>query len=105
MDITPYVGTLVTAFITAGATYAAIVSRLARLEVRIEHVEHDQVDVHTLSRQIAALDTKVDVLCEDVRKHNSVVERTTVLEQSSKAAWKQIDAIKDELKVKIVGTN
>ena len=56
MDITPYVGTIVTVIIAVGGVYAAIASRLARLEAMIEN------------------------LTTVTEKHNSVIERTYKLE-------------------------
>jgi outer membrane murein-binding lipoprotein Lpp len=97
MDITPYIGTIVTALITAGATYAAIVSRLSKLEVRIDHVERNQIDTNTLSAQIAALSQKVDDLREDVSKHNRVVERTYKTETDMETMWKRHDELKERI--------
>lgn len=56
MDITPYLGTIVTVLIAVGSVYAAISSRLAKLE------------------------TMITDLRRDVEKHNSVIERTYGLE-------------------------
>lgn len=56
MDITPYLGTIVTVLIAVGSVYAAISSRLAKLE------------------------TMITDLRRDVEKHNSVIERTYELE-------------------------
>ena len=56
MDITPYLGTIVTVIIAVGGVYAAISSRLTRLE------------------------TMIDTLTKTVEKHNNVVERTYKLE-------------------------
>ena len=97
MDITPYIGAIVTALITAGATYAAIVSRLAKLEVRIDHVERNQIDTNTLSAQIAALSQKVDDLREDVAQHNHVVERTYKAENDMKTMWTRHDELKERV--------
>ena len=97
MDFTPYIGPIVTALITAGATYAAIVSRLSRLEVRIEHVERNQIDTNTLSAQIAALAQKVDDLREDVNQHNRVVERTYKTENDMETMWKRHDELKERI--------
>jgi uncharacterized protein YlxW (UPF0749 family) len=105
MDITPYIAPIVTAIITAGATYAAIVSRLSRLEVRIEHVERQQMDVHTLSNQIASLSAKVDDLRRDVEKHNNVVERLVTVEGQQKTMWRRQDDLREEVhELKVGGT-
>ena len=71
MDITPFLGPIVTALIAFGATYAAFSSRLTKLETMI-------VDLR-----------------RDVEKHNSVIERTYKLEQDMGAAWHRIDELKD----------
>ena len=106
VDITPYVAPILTAIITAGATYAAIVSRLSRLEVRIEHVERQQMDVATLSAQIGSLSTKVDDLRRDVEKHNNIVERLVTVEGQQKTMWRRQDDLRDELReIKIGGTS
>ena len=73
MDITPYIGTIVTVVISVGAVYAAITSRLTRLET-----------------MIVELSKKTD-------KHNDVIERTFVLEADSKTAFHSIDEIKERL--------
>ena len=72
MDITPYVAPMVTAVIAASGTYAAMSSRLARIE------------------------QKVDDLADDVRRHNGVVERTAILERDQKAAWREIEKVRSD---------
>lgn len=57
MDFTPYIGTIVTVIIAVGGVYAAIASRLTRLE------------------------TMIETLTSTVEKHNNMVERTYKLEQ------------------------
>ena len=73
MDITPYIGTIVTVVISVGAVYAAITSRLTRLET-----------------MIVELSKKTD-------KHNNVIERTFTLEADLKTAFRNIDEIKERL--------
>lgn len=70
MDITPYLGPIVTALIAFGATYAAFSARLTKLETMI-------VDLR-----------------RDVEKHNQVVERTYKLETEMETVWKRIDELK-----------
>ena len=70
MDFTPFIAPLVTAIIAAAGTYAAISSRLTRLETMI-------VDLR-----------------RDVEKHNQVVERTFKLEVDMSTAFKRIDELK-----------
>ena len=74
MDITPYVGTIATVIIAIGGVYAAISSRLARLE------------------------TMIEALTQTVEKHNRIVERTYKLENDMHTAFKSIDDLKDETK-------
>ena len=66
MDITPYLGTIVTVVIAVGSVYAAISSRLTKLETLI-------VDLR-----------------RDVEKHNQVIERTYTLEADMKAVQTDI---------------
>lgn len=56
MDITPYLGTIVTVIIAVGGFYIAIASRLTKLE------------------------TMIETLTKTVDKHNEVIERTYKLE-------------------------
>jgi Na+/H+ antiporter NhaB len=82
MDLTPYIGTIVTVIIAVGSVYAAIASRLARLETLI--VDNDKMT----QSQIADLR-------RDVEKHNSVIERTYKLESDVNTAFKRIDELKE----------
>ena len=105
MDWTPYIAPVVTALLAAGATYAAMMSQLSELKVRVEHVEKQQMDIHALSNQIAGLAAKVDDLREDVGKHNNIIERTFKLESDTKTAFHRIDELRDEVHdMKIGGT-
>lgn len=72
VDITPYLGTIVTVVIAVGSVYAAISARLARLETQIEN------------------------LLRETEKHNSVIERTYKLETEVANLYHRYD----ELKVK-----
>lgn len=74
MDISPYIGTIVTVLIAVGSVYAAISSRLARLET-----------------MITTLTTTVD-------KHNNVIERTYKLETDVHNLYYRIDELKEEVK-------
>lgn len=71
MDITPYIGSIITVVIALLGFYGAITTRLTRLE------------------------TKVDDLAEQTHKHNNVVERTYKLESDMHTAYKRIDELKD----------
>ena len=70
MDITPYIGTIVTVVIALGGFYGMVSTRLARTEQKIED------------------------LAEDVKRHNGVVERTFKLESDMHTAYKRIDELK-----------
>lgn len=72
MDITPYLGTIVTVIITVGGVYAAISSRLARLE------------------------TKIESLVRETEKHNSVIERTYKLETEVTNIYHRLDELKEK---------
>lgn len=72
MDITPYLGTIVTVIIAVGGVYAAISSRLTRLE------------------------TMIETLTQTVEKHNNMIERTYHLESDMNTAFKRIDELKAE---------
>ena len=73
MDITPYVGTIVTVIIAVGSVYAAIASRLTRLE------------------------TKIETLTQTTEKHNNVIERTYKLETEVSNIYHRIDEMKENL--------
>ena len=70
VDITPYLGTIVTVVIAFGGTYAMVSNRLTKLETLIEDLRRD------------------------VEKHNKVVERTYVNERDIKTAFHAIDDLK-----------
>lgn len=74
MDITPYLGTIVTVIIAVGSVYAAISSRLAKLE------------------------TLITELRRDVEKHNKVIERVYELEQSTAVHAQRIEASEARIK-------
>ncbi|MBO7687666.1 MAG: hypothetical protein J6V72_14845 [Kiritimatiellae bacterium] len=81
MDITPYLGPIVTALIAFGATYAAFSARLTKLETMIEDLRRD------------------------VEKHNSVVERTFKLETEVGNLYHRYDELRTDVKdVKIGGS-
>lgn len=74
MDWTTMIGPVLTAVVTAGGVYAAITSRLTRLETMIEGLK------------------------AEVERHNRVVERTYQLETNMGNAFHQIDELKAEVK-------
>ena len=70
MDLSPYIGTIVTIALAFVGFYGMVSTRLARTEQRIE----DLVNV--------------------VEKHNEVIERTYKLETDVGTAFKRIDELK-----------
>ena len=70
MDITPYIGTIVTIALAFVGFYGMVSTRLARTEQRIED------------------------LVKEVEKHNTVVERTYGIERDLNTAFKRIDELK-----------
>lgn len=72
MDITPYLGTIVTVVIAFGVFYGAVSSRLTRLE------------------------TMIEALTKTVDKHNHVVERTTKLEAEVENLYHRYDELRKE---------
>lgn len=71
MDLTPYIGTIVTVIIAVGSVYTAISSRLTRLE------------------------TMIDNLTKVTEKHNNVIERTFQLETEVTNIYHRIDELKE----------
>lgn len=92
MDITPYLGTIVSVVIAFGVFYGAVNARLARLEARIE-------DSQKLTQ------TEIANLRRDVEKHNSVVERTFKLESEVENLYHRYDELRTDVKdVKVGGS-
>ena len=71
MDLTPYLGTIVTVLIAFLSFYGAMASRFSRME------------------------EKVDNLAKEVEKNNHVVERTAGVERDLNTAFKRIDELKE----------
>lgn len=46
----------------------------------------------------ALINYRIDELTKKVERHNSVVERMALQERETKALWKKIDKIEDDLK-------
>ena len=82
MDISPYIGYIVTAVITFVTMYVATKNS-------------NNEKFNALSVQIAALSQQVSDLKEDVEKHNHVVERTATNERDIKTAFKKLDELKE----------
>lgn len=83
MDISPYIGYVVTAVITFITLYVATKNS------NNQKFEELKVQIATLSQQVADLRA-------DVEKHNNVIERTFKLESDMKTAYKHIDRLRDQ---------
>lgn len=70
MDLTPYMGTIVTVVLAFVGFYGMVSTRLARTE------------------------QKIDDLASTVEKHNNVIERTYAVERDVNTAFKRIDELK-----------
>ena len=80
-QLAPYVAPIITALLAAAGTYAAVVSRLTRLETMIEELRGD------------------------VEKHNRVIERTFALERDVKNINHRLSEMHDDVRnIKIGGT-
>lgn len=82
MDISPYIGAIVTVVVAITGGYVAMKNAM-------------NAQLNALSVQIAALSQQVADLKEDVEKHNHVVERVYVNERDIKTAFHQLDELKD----------
>ena len=85
MDITPYVGSIVTIVVAIVGGYVAMKNA-------------NNQKFNELSIQIATVTTEVRDLRKDVEKHNNLVERTAGLERDLNTAFKHIDNQRDELR-------
>ena len=81
MDITPYVGSIVTIVVAVVGGYVAM-----------KNANNQRFT--DLTAQIARLETKMDDLSERVEKHNNTIERTFKLESDMNTAFKRIDELK-----------
>lgn len=82
MDLTPYIGPVVTALVFVVGSYVAM-----------KNANNEKFN--TLSVQIATLTTQVSDLKAETEKHNRVIERTYKLETDVKTAFKRIDELKE----------
>jgi len=82
MDISPFIGYIVTAVITFITLYVATKNS-------------NNQKFEAISVQIAALSQQVADLKSDVEKHNNIVERTYVVETNLHTAFKRIDELKE----------
>lgn len=81
MDLTPYIGPVVTIAIFLIGGYATMKNAFNQ-------------KFNEISVQIAALSTQVEDLKDQVEKHNNVVERTYVNERDLKTAFNILDELK-----------
>jgi len=82
VDITPYIGAIVTVAVAIVGGYVAMKNAM-------------NAQLNALSVQIAALSQQVADLKEDVEKHNHVMERTFAIERDVNTAFKRIDELKE----------
>ena len=83
MDISPYISSIVAAVIAIVGAYVAMKNA-------------NNAKFEALSVQIAQLSQQVVDLRADVEKHNSIVERTYIVETNLHTAFKRIDELKAE---------
>lgn len=98
MDITPYIGYVVTAVITFITFYVATKNANNDKFAELKSQNAEQ------TAMISALKEQVITLKEQVEKHNGVIERTFKLESDMNTAYKRIDELKardDKLEAKI----
>ena len=86
MDLTPYIGSIVTVVVAIVGGYVAM-----------KNANNEKFNA--LSVQIAALSQQVSDLKEDVEKHNHVVERVYVNERDIKTAFHRLDDLKEQDKI------
>lgn len=73
MDITPFIGPIISVLVALFTFYGMVGQRLTKLE------------------------TKMDDLSDDVRKHNGVIERTFIVERDLKTMWARHDELKERV--------
>lgn len=81
---------------TIAGSYFANNKTTAVLEVRLKAVQ-DASEARFKALE-ASVEERFRALEKEVNKHNQVVERMAIAEQSLKAAWHKIDEIKEEIK-------
>lgn len=80
--------TVISAMLSGGA--AIIVCCISNFfQAQSSKEQHDKT--------VALIEYRLDELTKKVEKHNNLVERFSVLEQSVNTAWKRIDEIKEEI--------
>ena len=99
MDITPYIGAIVAIVGGMAGIYAAISSKLARLETLIQDDQALQKAHETtwLAKE-DAVHQEIVGLRREVEKHNNVIERVYELEQNTAVQEQRITASEARLK-------
>ena len=117
MEIAPYFGGLVSAIVFALTAWIALKSkwenRFAKIEIKqasqdekIQQAVNGAQTSQDLTIQITQITTKLDMISNDVKKSNEIIERVAVLERDTKTAFEKIDDLRDELhEYKVGGTN
>lgn len=70
---------ILTAVMAVGGAYIAFNNRLTILETKND-IEPQKETAHTDSERLAVIETEIKNLTDEVRKHNSIIERTFKLE-------------------------
>lgn len=78
MDITPYVSSIITGIIAFGGTFITMQVKLAKQESELKALK----ELTTL---------KIDNLEKKQDKHNSFMERLTIVERETKTQWRLLD--------------
>ena len=50
-----------------------------------------------VGQRLTKLETKMDDIAEDVRRHNDGIDRTLVVERDMETMWKRYDELKDRV--------
>lgn len=80
---------ILTAVMAVGGAYIAFNNRLTILETKND-VEQPKEPSHIDSERLAVIETEIKNLTDEVRKHNSIIERTFKLEA-------RVDSIENRL--------
>ena len=99
MDITPYIGSIITVIIAVGSVYAAISAKLSKLETLIEDNQKlQQAHESTWLAKEDKLHQEIVGLRRDVEKHNNGIERIYELEQETAVQEQRITASEARIK-------
>lgn len=75
---------IITAFITSGLTLVGVI---------ITNMRSNQTIQNQLATTQAVMDTKIDMLTEEVKKHNNFAVRMPVVEEQIKVILKRLDGL------------